>query len=100
MITPEERDYIGEVIREDAATRCAVIGAQNVNSALSTIDALRQQLAEVSNERDGLRAANTELEQRAADLLIGLETVPLVHSMRFRARKLEAALSKSAKVKS
>lgn len=57
MTTPEERDYIGEVIREDAATRCAVIGAQNVNSAMSTIDELRQQLADVSNERDGLRAA-------------------------------------------
>lgn len=57
MTTPEERDYIGEVIREDAAISCAVIGAQNVNSAMSTIDELRQQLADVSHERDLLRAA-------------------------------------------
>ncbi|KPX34203.1 MULTISPECIES: hypothetical protein [Pseudomonas syringae group] len=38
----------------------AVLGAQNVNSAMSTIDGLRQQLADVSNERDGLRAAAIE----------------------------------------
>ena len=56
MTTPEERDYIGEVIREDAAMRCAVIGVKNVNSAMSTIDELRQQLADVSHERDLLRA--------------------------------------------
>lgn len=36
------------------AVNAAVLGAQNVNSAMSTIDALRQQLADVSNERDGL----------------------------------------------
>uniref|UniRef100_A0AAU6W488 Uncharacterized protein n=2 Tax=unclassified bacterial viruses TaxID=12333 RepID=A0AAU6W488_9VIRU len=92
---PAPRPFISE-----HALNAAVLGAQNINSAISTIDELRQQLADVSNERDGLRAAHTELEQRAADVLIGLETVPLVHSMRFRAHKLEAALSKSAEVKS
>lgn len=57
MSTPEERDYIGEVISEDAAMRCAVIGVKNVNSAMSAIDELRQQLADVSHERDLLQAA-------------------------------------------
>ncbi|QXG49176.1 hypothetical protein [Pseudomonas viridiflava] len=39
------------------AVNAAALGAQNVNSAMSKIDALRQQLADVSNERDGLRVA-------------------------------------------
>ena len=55
--TNEGRDFIGEVIAEDAAMRCAVIGVKNVNSAMSAIDELRQQLADVSHERDLLRAA-------------------------------------------
>lgn len=41
----------------DPALNAAAMGAQNVNSAMSTIDELRQQLADVSNERDGLRVA-------------------------------------------
>ncbi|WP_122425125.1 hypothetical protein [Pseudomonas viridiflava] len=45
------------------AVNAAALGAQNVNSAMSTIDALRQQLADVSNERDGFRVQVEEAER-------------------------------------
>lgn len=44
----------------EQAMSAAVLGARNVNSAMSTVDRLRQQLADVSNERDLLRAAAIE----------------------------------------
>lgn len=69
MTTPEERDYINEVIREDAAERKGIISVMNsageefrfnpddATISFGSINAeLRQQLADVSNERDGLRA--------------------------------------------
>jgi biotin-(acetyl-CoA carboxylase) ligase len=43
-----------------SAVYAAVLGAKNVNSAMDTIDSLRQQLADVSHERDLLRAAAIE----------------------------------------
>lgn len=73
MTTPEERDFIGEVIAEDAAMRCAVIGVKNVNCAMSTIDELRQQLADVSHERDLLRAASQWISR--ADSLPALHVI-------------------------
>jgi hypothetical protein len=57
MVTEDEKDVIGEVIAEDAAIRRAMIGVKKVNSSMSNIDELRQQLADVSHERDLLRAA-------------------------------------------
>ena len=70
MTTPEERDYIGEVIAEDAAERKGMITVMtsageacrlhpdDVTISFGSINAdLRQQLADVSHERDLLRAA-------------------------------------------
>lgn len=68
MTTPEERDYIGEVIREDEEARRAmhykpaesVVLVSPQGSAFVPIDdynELRQQLADVSHDRDLLRAA-------------------------------------------
>lgn len=73
MTTPEQRDYIGEVISEDAAEREAlrwqlkgfIPGVEGSSKAVfkpwvvqaKDCDELRQQLADVSNERDLLRAA-------------------------------------------
>lgn len=69
MTTPEEREEIGEVIAEDAAERKGMITVMtsageacrlhpdDVTISFGSINAdLRQQLADVSHERDLLRA--------------------------------------------
>lgn len=91
MTTPEERDYIGEVIAEDAAERaCQVaIGSMHrvgeavqfqsirefhvsdgmtvmtVTDHLSLTAEIRQQLADVSHERDLLRARKRLTQEQA-----------------------------------
>lgn len=57
------------------AVNAAVLGAHNVNSAMSTIDALRQQLADVSHERDGLRAERDQLVTCGIELERGLRII-------------------------
>lgn len=69
---------VGEV-----AINAAVLGAQNLNTAMQTIDTLRAQLA--------------ELTHRAGDVVEGFDGEDLPGAMAMRVRKLKAALSTTAK---
>ncbi|KPB83865.1 hypothetical protein [Pseudomonas syringae group genomosp. 3] len=54
----------------EQAMSAAVLGAQNINSAMGTIDELRQQLADVSNERDGLQEQVRRLNSEGRTIIL------------------------------
>lgn len=82
MTTPEERDEIGEVIAEDAAERKGMITVMtsageacrlhpdDVTISFGSINAdLRQQLADVSHERDLLRSSRNFVAKKLAEAM-------------------------------
>ncbi|KWT10591.1 hypothetical protein CFBP3846_03688 [Pseudomonas syringae pv. avii] len=86
----------------DPAVNAAVLGAQNVNSAISTIDELRQQLADVSHERDLLRVERNDLEQLLLDVDAALDSEEISpgYDLELKIAKVYTARAKRAEVKS